>query len=108
MQSLSTTRRSFHAVLVDKFRRGVAWPLVAVRLVFGWPYSEGLQKVRVIAVQDFIWVKRVSAHRTQLAMFSRQKRGRTSFPPSAYDRGGPCQNFFSILFKGLETTLSSP
>ncbi len=39
--------------VVEKLRRGVAWPLAAGKLVFGWPASEGLQKVRIMAVPEY-------------------------------------------------------
>ncbi len=47
--------------VVDKLRRGVAWPLVFGRLA-----TEAPQKVRITAVPDFILVEQNSAHMAQL------------------------------------------
>jgi hypothetical protein len=45
----------------DKLKKGVSWPLAVGSLVFGQPAWEGLQKVQVTAVPDFVLVEQLSA-----------------------------------------------
>jgi hypothetical protein len=95
---------------VDKLRRGVAWPLAACRLVFGWPASEGLQKVRVTAVPDYVTVDQLSAHMGQFCHVLKAERGRDKLFPSAYDgvvhlnlqllQGATLPNFLAIREEG--------
>ncbi len=66
-------QEAFQAV-VERLRRGVPWPLAPGRLVYGWPASEGLQKVRVTAVPDYVTVDQLSAHMGQC---SRRRGGGT-------------------------------
>jgi hypothetical protein len=70
---------------VDKLRRGVTWPLAAGRLVFGWPAPECLQKVRVMAVPDFITVEQLSAHMAQFGHILKAERWRDKLFPADYD-----------------------
>jgi hypothetical protein len=84
---------------VDKLRRGVAWPLAAGKMVFGWPAYEGLQKVRVTAMPDFVTVDQLSVHMAQCGHVLKAKRGCDRLFPAAYNgvvhlniffRGPPC------------------
>jgi hypothetical protein len=74
-------------VVVDKLRRGVAWSLAPGRLVYGRPASEGLQKVRVMAVPDYITVEQLSAHMAQFGHVLKAERGKDNhlwtFPGSS-------------------------
>jgi hypothetical protein len=69
---------------VDKLRRGVAWPLATWKMVFGWPASEGLQKVRVTAVPDFVTVDQLSAHMAQFGHVLKAERGCDRLFPAVY------------------------
>ncbi len=60
------------------------WP--AGRTVFGWPALEGLQKVRVTAVSDFVSVEQLSANMTQFGHILKAKRGRDKLFLAAYNR----------------------
>jgi hypothetical protein len=102
-------QEAFQAV-VDRLRRGVAWPLAAGRLVYGWPASEGLQKVRVTAVPDYVTVDQLSAHMGQFGHVLKAERGRDKLFPSAYDgvvhfnlqllQGVTLPNFLAIREEG--------
>jgi hypothetical protein len=95
---------------VDRLRRGVAWPLAAGRLVYGWPASEGLQKVRVTAVPDYVTVDQLSAHMGQFGHVLKAERGKDKLFPSAYDgvvhfnlqllQGVTLPNFLAIREEG--------
>jgi hypothetical protein len=95
---------------VDRLRRGVAWPLAAGRLVYGWPASEGLQKVRVTAVPDYVTVDQLGAHMGQFGHVLKAERGRDKLFPSAYDgvvhfilqllQGATLPNFLAIREEG--------
>jgi hypothetical protein len=102
-------QEAFQAV-VERLRRGVAWPLAAGRLVYGWPASEGLQKVRVTAVPDYVTVDQLSAHMGQFGHVLKAERGRDKLFPSAYDgvvnfnlqllQGVTLPNFLAIREEG--------
>jgi hypothetical protein len=95
---------------VDKLRRGVAWPLAAGKVVFGWPASEGLQKVRVTAVPDFVTVDQHFAHMAQFGHVLKAERGRDKLIPAAFDgvvhlniqllQGATLPNFLAIREEG--------
>jgi hypothetical protein len=68
-------------VAVDKLRRGMTWPLAAGRLVFEWPTSKGLQKVRVTAVPDFVSFKQISVHMAKFGHVLKAEGERTSSFP---------------------------
>ncbi len=88
----------------------MAWPLVAGKLVYGWPASEGLKKVSVKAVPDFITVEQLSAHVAQFAHELKVVRGKDKLFPSAYDmvvhlniqllQGATLPNFLAIREEG--------
>jgi hypothetical protein len=95
---------------VDKLRKGVAWPLAGGKMVFGWPASEGLQKVRVTAVPDFVMVDQLSAHMAQFGHVLKAERGRDKLFPAAYYgvvhlniqflQGATLPNFLAIREEG--------
>jgi hypothetical protein len=95
---------------VDKLRRGVAWPLAAGKVVFGWPASEGLQKVRVTAVPDLVTVDQLSAHMAQFGHVLKAERGRDKLFLAAFDgvvhlniqllQGATLPNFLAIREEG--------
>jgi hypothetical protein len=60
--------------------------LAAGKLVFGWPASEGPQKVRITAVPDYVMLKQLSGHMARFGHVLKAERGRDKVFPSAYDR----------------------
>ncbi len=96
--------------VVEKLRRGVAWPLASGRLVFGWPASEALQKVRVTAVPDHVSLEQLSTHMSRSGHVLKAERGRDKLFPSAYDgvvhfnlqllEGTTLPNFLAIREEG--------
>ncbi len=88
----------------------MAWPLAAPKVVFGWPASEGLQKVRVTAVPDFVTVDQLVAHMAQFGHVLNAEIGRDKLFPAAYDgvvhiniqlmQGATLPNFLAIREEG--------
>jgi hypothetical protein len=71
--------------VVAQLRRGVGWPLAGGKLVYGWPASEGLQKVKITAVPDFVTLDQISAHMATFGHVLKIERGRDKFFPAASD-----------------------
>jgi hypothetical protein len=96
--------------VVEKLRRGVAWPLAAGRLVFGWLASEALQKVRVTAVPDHVSLEQLTAHMSRFGHVLKAERGRDKLFPAAFDgvvhfnlqllEGTTLPNFLAIREEG--------
>ncbi len=88
----------------------MAWPLAGGKLVYGWPASEGLQKVRITAVPDFVSLDQISAHMYSFGHVLKIERGRDRLFPSAFDgvvhlniqlrQGSILPNFLAIREEG--------
>jgi hypothetical protein len=67
--------------VVEKLRREVAWLFVAGKQAFGWPALEGLQKVRVTPVPDYVMLEQLSAHMSHFGHVLKAERGVTRCSP---------------------------
>jgi hypothetical protein len=86
-------------------------PLATGSFVFGWPSLEGLQKVQVTAVPDFVsFVEQLSAHMAQFGQIVKAERGKDKLFPTASDgvilvsiylrQGSVLLNFLAIREEG--------
>jgi hypothetical protein len=65
----------------------VAWPLAVWEAGLWGAGPEGLQKVRVMAVPEFVMLEQVSSQMAQFGHVIKAERGRVKLFPSAFDEG---------------------
>jgi hypothetical protein len=70
---------------MERMRRGLLGHWSRTVLVYGWLASEALQKARVTAVSDHIFVDLLSAHMSKFGHILRAKRRHGEYVPMAYD-----------------------
>jgi hypothetical protein len=96
--------------VVAKLRRGVFWLLDGGKLVYGWPASKGLQKVRITAEPDFVSLDHISTHMSSFGHALKIERGRDRLFPATFDgvvhlniqlrQGSILPNFLAIREEG--------